>query len=428
MKKLIALLLVLALALSVAACGTKDETPDTTGSTGSTDTTDTTEKTLTIDDLVPGVEVFTKISYSASDDEILAARDTVVATCGETELTLGVLQMYYWMEVYDFLNQYSAYLSYLSLDYTVALDQQICPNYTDDDGNPGTWQQYFLESAISRWHSNQAMALMGAQKNVEMDSSLKETLDGLHDSLEKTAKENDLESVDALLQADVGAGACFDDYYAYTAAGYQGYAYYEYMYESFVVSDEDIDKFYAENEEDLVDAGYGKDDGNYYDVRHILIQPEGGTKDDDGNTTFSDDEWETCRQKAQALLDAWLAGEATEDTFAALAEKESMDEGSSSDGGLYSYLDADTNFVQEFKDWYLDESRQVGDTGLVKTEYGYHIMYFSGSQPIWYAQCREGVFDSLSQDTIQEAMTTFPMNMDYEKILLSVVDLAPNEE
>ena len=34
--------------------------------------------------------------------------------------------------------------------------------------------------------------------------------------------------------------------------------------------------------------------------------------------------------------------------------------------------------VKPFQDWSLDESRQTGDTGIVKTDYGYHIMYFVG--------------------------------------------------
>jgi hypothetical protein len=31
-----------------------------------------------------------------------------------------------------------------------------------------------------------------------------------------------------------------------------------------------------------------------------------------------------------------------------------------------------------FNDWCFDPDRQVGDTGIVETSYGYHIMYFSG--------------------------------------------------
>ena len=34
--------------------------------------------------------------------------------------------------------------------------------------------------------------------------------------------------------------------------------------------------------------------------------------------------------------------------------------------------------VQEFNDWCFDAARKPGDTAVVKTTYGYHIMYFVG--------------------------------------------------
>ena len=32
--------------------------------------------------------------------------------------------------------------------------------------------------------------------------------------------------------------------------------------------------------------------------------------------------------------------------------------------------------VPEFEEWSVDESRKYGDTGIVKSQYGYHIMFF----------------------------------------------------
>lgn len=34
--------------------------------------------------------------------------------------------------------------------------------------------------------------------------------------------------------------------------------------------------------------------------------------------------------------------------------------------------------VEDFENWCFDASRQVGDTGIVESTYGYHVMYFSG--------------------------------------------------
>ena len=68
-------------------------------------------------------------------------------------------------------------------------------------------------------------------------------------------------------------------------------------------------------------------------MRHILIKPE---TDEDGNS--DDAAWEAAEQKAQALLDEWKAGDATEESFGELAKVNSEDTGSSDNGGLYEDL------------------------------------------------------------------------------------------
>ena len=111
------------------------------------------------------------------------------------------------------------------------------------------------------------------------------------------------------------------------------------------------------------------------DIRHILFMPEGGTKSEDGKTTvYSDAEWEACRKKAQDIYDKYLNGERTEENFSQLAKEHSAD-GNAAKGGIYTDVDKDS-MVEEFDAWIFDESRKPGDTGLVKTQYGYHIMYF----------------------------------------------------
>ena len=112
------------------------------------------------------------------------------------------------------------------------------------------------------------------------------------------------------------------------------------------------------------------------DVRHILIGFEGGTTDETtGVTTYSDEEKAAAQETAQALLDEFLAGEATEEAFATLANENSTDTGSNTTGGLYEDVYPGQT-VTNFNNWCFDESRQPGDTGIVETDYGYHVMYF----------------------------------------------------
>ena len=120
------------------------------------------------------------------------------------------------------------------------------------------------------------------------------------------------------------------------------------------------------------------------DVRHILVQPSAGTivSGEEGYEAEQAQLKDDAKAKAEALLEQWKSGEATEDSFAALAMEESTD-GSKYVGGLYTRV-SQGDMVQAFNDWCFDPARQSGDTGVVETQYGYHVMYFVGTNaPAW---------------------------------------------
>ncbi len=112
------------------------------------------------------------------------------------------------------------------------------------------------------------------------------------------------------------------------------------------------------------------------DVRHILVSYEGGTTDETtGTTTYSDEEKAAAKQKAQEILDGFLAGEQTAEAFGEIAKEKSTDTGSASNGGLIENV-YPGQMVENFDAWCFDAARQPGDTALVETEYGFHVMYF----------------------------------------------------
>lgn len=117
-------------------------------------------------------------------------------------------------------------------------------------------------------------------------------------------------------------------------------------------------------------------------VRHILVSFEGGTTDDNGITTYSDEEKAAAKTAAEELLAQWESGDATEDSFAALAN-ENSDDGDGTTGGLYENV-YPGQMVTNFNDWCFDSSRKAGDTGIVETEYGYHVMYYVGDSNYTY--------------------------------------------
>ena len=108
-------------------------------------------------------------------------------------------------------------------------------------------------------------------------------------------------------------------------------------------------------------------------VRHILAAFEGGTTDEStGVTTYSEAEKIAAKEKAEELLAQWLSGEATEDSFAALANEKSAD-GDGTTGGLYEDI-YPGQMVDEFEAWCYEDGRKTGDTGIIETTYGYHVM------------------------------------------------------
>ncbi len=119
-------------------------------------------------------------------------------------------------------------------------------------------------------------------------------------------------------------------------------------------------------------------------VRHNLVKFEGGTTDASGNKTYSDTEKATAKAEAEKLLQAWKDGNATEETFIEMVKNNTDDTGSKETGGLFEDLHPDSPYVESFLAWSLDTARKTGDTGIIVSDYGYHIMYYVGDDTLTY--------------------------------------------
>ena len=118
-------------------------------------------------------------------------------------------------------------------------------------------------------------------------------------------------------------------------------------------------------------------------VRHILVSFEGGTTNETtGATVYSDEEKAAAKAAAEEILNEWKSGAADEAFFAELANAKSAD-GDGTTGGLYENV-YPGQMVANFNDWCFDDARASGDTGIVETEYGYHVMYYVGESDMNY--------------------------------------------
>ncbi|MBR0302403.1 MAG: peptidylprolyl isomerase [Clostridia bacterium] len=147
-------------------------------------------------------------------------------------------------------------------------------------------------------------------------------------------------------------------------------------------------------------------------VRHIVFNIDNYDGDD-----------AACLAAAENVYKQYLLAPG-EDNFASLANQYSDDpeieydeDGNATqkevktDGGLYANIDPDDNFVTEFKDWAFDTSRKPGDTGIIKTQFGYHIMYFVGDgDPVTAGT--DSVRDGLLNGMLLEYIDSFDQTCD----------------
>lgn len=134
-------------------------------------------------------------------------------------------------------------------------------------------------------------------------------------------------------------------------------------------------------------------------VRHILVKFDENKKNDAA-------EQKRAKEKAEKLLADFNKGKKTETSFAKIAKKESEDPGSADNGGLINDIYKNSNFVAPFIDWCYAGGRKVGDTGIVKSEYGYHVMYCSkiAKRPRWKQSIAEKLTVSDYQQFVEKVM------------------------
>lgn len=113
-------------------------------------------------------------NYAVTDEEAAAMTDQVVARVGDLELTNAELQIFYWMGVYDFLENNSAYLTYYGLDLTKPLGEQVQNPQTGD-----TWEQSLLEYALQTWHRYAALYQKGMAEGFTLSEDTQKMLDSL---------------------------------------------------------------------------------------------------------------------------------------------------------------------------------------------------------------------------------------------------------
>ena len=394
-------------------------------------------------------------SYTVTDEEAAAAADTVVATIGDSQLTNSMLQIYYWLEVAEFLAE----------NPDVTFDQPLDTILCDLDDTAVTWQQYFLQRALNTWHSHQALYLRAGDvdlpteeayarneehhaENINEDMPAVEELYGyLHENFHpndmhqayldnlpaligELAAANGFDSPEAQVLDLAGAGTSVDALAQFAWLYNWSYMYYTQLTYDMAFTAEELETYYQENQAAYEAEGITADSGSYVTIRQILLVPEGGQVAADGTVTADEGAWEACRTEAEDMLDSWRrraaytrrfarADNVDEALFSELVVEHSCDMGSKADGGLYSGLHRG-QLVEELGDWCFDGARKNGDSTVIRTDCGYHLLYFVSGADVRNAEVEADLVTLHAMELVRSSMEAYPMEVDYSAICLGL--------
>ena len=388
-------------------------------------------------------------SYTVSNADAKNAAGTVIATIDDASLTNGQLQVYYWLEVAAYRQSDAE----PQPDYGQSLDTQSCPI----DSTVATWQQYFLKAALNTWHSHQALVLMaekeGVPKEAEYNPDLEKHqeymtdkpayqyhrdhfesyvpntmhqayLDNLPQTLETLASDSGFGDATAQAEAVAGAGAVPADLEHYARLLNLAYMYFVERGYDFQPTAAEVESWYGENQASLDVA-----DGKTVDLRHILLIPENAQMAEDGTVTCAEEDWDAAYQKAQSLVNKWQTAvkktrfsqyaefDTAEARFSEYAKNNSADEGSRANGGLYVNI-RKGQLAEVLDTWCFDPARQHGDYEILRSDCGYHIVFFNSATENWYSAAEAGLIRKMGSDLIAEALEKYPAAVRYSDIKL----------
>ena len=320
----------------------------------------------------------------------------LVATAGEEALTNGLLQALYELEAATWKQSGSQ----PGPDWSQSLDTQVCPLDTD----AVTWQQYFLGRALASWHSYVVLVRDSETAQMPLDPEYKPYA-GNHEKYmtdtmpcmpylygrDPSYKVNSLHQafIDALPETLAGAS---EELLAAAELANYAYGYFTFRHFFTEISDEELQQRAGD---------YASEQGYTVTFRHILVSD---------------------RETADSLLEEFAAGrKVDEPRFAVLANANSLDEGTRLDGGLYDHI-APGQMAPELDAWLFEESRVPGDTAVVKTDLGYHAVYFSGREDNAVTTARQVLWLEKDGELVRTLREAMPMQVNYSAITLEEPD------
>ena len=281
------------------------------------------------------VVVFSRVSSSG-----IIPRSTTALTVGGTKVSAAELNHYYIDSVNNFLNSYGDYVSMFGLDTTKALDDQFY-----NEAEEQTWSDYFLETATASAQNMYAIYNEAKANGFTMSDESKASIDATVENMALYATMYGFSSPDAYIAAMYGEGCNEKTFRQYAEVQMTAQEYTAAKSEELTYDDAALR---AEDEKNP--AAYSAFTYNSYYLANSTFY-QGGTEDEEGNKTYSDEEKEAGRAAAAAAANALLNTAGLKAIFcsnegavtgflAAVSDGEDLAEGGKYDGLVVAGFDA----------------------------------------------------------------------------------------
>lgn len=253
--------------------------------------------------------------------DTIGASTTVVATCGNVELTAAMYNYFY----SNVVNQSASLYMYFGLQANVPLAEQ-----TSYDG-VSTYEELFIEQANESLKEYLAVYAEALANNYELTDEDKAAIETAMDAVRTSAKTYGYPKVDYYLHDAFGEGCNEANYRQYVTMMQTVSSYYSAMEETFEPTDEAVAAKYAEDP-----SAY-----DFISYTYYAVTAESTTDEESGEAIYTDE------ALAKAKSDA--------DAAAASFPEEGVSTGRGNAATLTN------NMNQEISDWLCDASRKDGD-------------------------------------------------------------------
>ncbi|MBP3391797.1 MAG: peptidylprolyl isomerase [Clostridia bacterium] len=281
-----------------------------------------------------------------------SGKEKVAAKVNGMAITRPIFAALYTMEVQQLIEEAPEGISF---------DKMPKPEFIDDlkkakNAEGKSYYDQLIEDTLEQCQIFVANVQLGKKsKEWPTKKEIEEEKNDIQVELEEYASYNQQEDVDMFCIAVTGLP--MKDYLEFAALSMGLNAYNEAKMDAMKVEDSDLRTFFDAHLED-----YEALCVRTVRVRHSLFMTEG----------LTEDELTALKAEVDGYVAAYKNGTMTMDEIVALSDDVDQ-EGKPNEDGYYDVTE-NSNFVEEFLDWAMEQDTVTDTLDVVETEYGYHIM------------------------------------------------------